>query len=291
MDHKKVVKCLMQITRGDGRFNVDKCKEELFVAMSKIVLKGINNFFSLLRKNEYPEGRIIHTEEDIMNECWIVLDNCIANLKIDKIKYFSFYYNSALNRYMFRYFKKNYMKSSSTIENTDENEKYILNNLPSKTHTDTLSIDLSKFTELELEVINFKHSGGKLKEFLAANDARKAIASQDYYAALESVKRKLISLYANDIFTPEEIENKRQLLFVEKEKRVLDNVDALRLTSEEENILRKQFNDRTVQVKRNAQSLTKHLKEIEHGTKNAPKRIGTDRSGNKPCKHTGNRKR
>lgn len=161
---------------------------KLLLATSKIVLKAVNNFFCLTKS--VPEYKLLHTHDDIVNECYITLDKCVCNLKMEEIRKFHFYLNTGLNRAMHRLYEKSYIKHFQVIDNTPENEVKTLNKGYNQ-HVDTSEIDLKDLTEMEWMILEFKLRGDKLSDFLRENK----IPSPSYYMACESLKGKIVQTY------------------------------------------------------------------------------------------------
>lgn len=186
---KLISKYLIQLKYSNNNRVKDELKWKIFISTSKLFVKAINNFFYLVQT--IPFEKIIHTNEDIASECYIVMSNCIDNLQIHHIKKFYFYLNTSLNRHIFRLYEKNYKKHFDVVNNIDsnvlraENKGYLH-------HFDMSSIDLVDFNELEINIIKFKMSGGgKLSVFLK----KEKLSSIDFFEKLELIKIKLIERY------------------------------------------------------------------------------------------------
>lgn len=190
-DTKKVSRLIIKIKRTSDERIKQECKEELFISLSKIIVKAINNFFNLI-KDISPE-KILHTKEDLCSECFMVTDNCIEKLQLSQMKLFYFYLNTSLNRRVFRLYEKNYKKHFSVINNSDESESLIVNKSYNH-HFDNMTIDLQGFTEQEIEFVKFKLSGQKLNIFLKKQKMLPSV----YYEINNSVIEKLKILYSND---------------------------------------------------------------------------------------------
>lgn len=193
-DNKEVVRLLVMITKGVDKTDLTKNKLKLFIGLSKIIMKAVNNFFSICKKHDVKPEKLILTEEDITNECYLVLENSVKNLKPKYIKIFYFYFNSGLNRAMYRLYRKYYERQLPTIVNTDQNEEVIFNNLKSKEHFDTLQIDFCNFTEIEIAIIKFKMRKGKLKDFLKKQN----LPSNQYYLIWDALQKKIFDLYKDE---------------------------------------------------------------------------------------------
>lgn len=190
-DGKRVIQLIIKIKRTNNERDQDKYKQELFISLSKIITKAINNFFNLVK--EINEEKILHTKEDICSECFITMNKCVENSEISSLKKFYFYLNTSLNRRIYRIYEKNYKKHFSVLDNSDKTEGLILAKKYTH-HFDNVNIDLKGFSETEMEVIKFKLSGKKLNTFLESSD----ISSSQYYIIFNNVVRKLRDLYKDD---------------------------------------------------------------------------------------------
>lgn len=190
---QEVSRLIILIKKGDPA-KAANYKYQLFCCMSKCVLKAVNNFFSICKKCGIPDEKIIHEREDIAIECFLRLENCLDNVNLKYLKMFYFYFNSGLNRAMFRLYKQHYEKFGSiTVVNTEENEKYVLDRVKTNHHFDLLEIDLAGFTPLELAIIQHKLDNEKLKDFLKQEN----LPATQYYPMWEAIQAKLFELYKN----------------------------------------------------------------------------------------------
>lgn len=190
-DNKRINRLIIRCKRTADERKTRQYKKELFIALSKIIVKAVNNFFNLIK--DIDENKVVHTKEDISSECFYIMNKCVESLKISALHKFCFYLNTSLNRGIYRLYEKNYKKHFNVIRNSFETEN-ILNNRCYTHHFDCSEIDLKCFTEDELMFIKFKISGQKLNLFLKRN---KMLATT-YYEISESVVSKLKSLYGED---------------------------------------------------------------------------------------------
>lgn len=190
-DNGKVTAYIMVIKKTKNVSLQRQAKYKLYFCLSKIFVKAVNNFSSLTKT--VPPQKLLHSQEDIAIECFLVLDKCVEKLDMKYLKQFYFYLNSALNRAIYRIYEKEYKKKSNVIENTDENE-FLVSNKGYNQHLDCSSIDLSHLTELERDVLDFKLSGDKLSKFLKKQN----IPSTRYYQVYESAKEKIFNVYQHD---------------------------------------------------------------------------------------------
>jgi hypothetical protein len=187
--HTKLIsKWLIQLKYSKSDRQKDELKMKIFLGSSKLFVKAINNFFSLIKTT--AKEKVLHSPEDIASECYMVMSNCVDNLDIKNIKKFYFYVNTSLNRRMYRLYERNYKKHFDIVPNTNENLTKTMNR-GFTDHFDMSSVDLSDFTQLELDIIKFKYTGNKLNVFLKTIQ----ISSAQYYENLELIKVKLIKRY------------------------------------------------------------------------------------------------
>ena len=185
---KKVSQYIIRLKYCKDEVGKQRIKLLLFMALSKLFVKAINNFFSLVES--FPPEKVIHTNQDISCECYIIMDRCVENLKVAEVKKFYFYLNTSLNRGIYRLFERNYKKHYDVVSNTADSEALMLNKKHHH-HFDMSEIDLRGFTEIEIDIINFKVSGEKLKVFLKS----KKMTDLEFSEAFEQIKIKLIKLY------------------------------------------------------------------------------------------------
>jgi hypothetical protein len=190
-DAKKVTRLIVLIKRIPDERLKDKYKQDLFIHLSKLITKAINNFFNLIK--DINQEKIIHTKEDICSECFIIMNKCVTNCEISELKKFYFYINTSLNRGIYRVYEKNYKKHFDVLDNSDKTEALILSKKYTH-HFDNSAIDLKNFTKAEMDLIEFKLSGQKLSTFLKT----KNISSSQYYLVFDSVVKKLKDLYKDD---------------------------------------------------------------------------------------------
>lgn len=168
---------------------------ELFCFTSNITIKAINNFNNLTKN--VPESKMVHTEEDIVNECYIGLDRCVKNMKFDKYREFHFYYNSCLNKIIYRLYEKYYEKHFSVVENTDnviiKAENY---HRKSEFLVDFTDVDIEgmNLTDAEREILKVKMEGSEFQPLLK----RLKMMPAQYKKCVESLKLKLIEFYNLD---------------------------------------------------------------------------------------------
>lgn len=188
-DRKQASKLILLIKHCKNENKIQTLKLELFKKSSKLLIKAINNFFKLTEN--FPKEKVIHENIDIAVECWFIFDRCVQNIKIEDHKKYSFYINTSLNRGIYRLFEKHYKKHYDVVSSSDANEISI-SFAKVNPSVDLTDIDLiNNFTELEIEIINFKVSGDKLRDFLKKFN----INNSDYNIHLDNIKIKMLRIY------------------------------------------------------------------------------------------------
>ena len=161
-------------------------KMYIFKAMKDIVEKNIQNYLNLL--NGSP-CRDIPEYNEVLSECYIVLDKCLEKYKVSKYNDFYYYFNKALSRNFYRCYQKevNFPKS----ELTDVIE--ITHPKLSKEDSDSVELLLHNlnFTDFEKVVCRSKLNGEKGAEFLRKN---KEITQKQYNEAMNKIRKALLQL-------------------------------------------------------------------------------------------------
>lgn len=194
-DKKLTNKCLILIRKSTTISS--KEREELFIELfmncSAITIKAVNNFKFLVK--EIPSSKVIHSSEDITNECYIVMHRCVMNMKWSDISKFHFYLNSALNRAMFRIFERQY-KKHLLLRDNDEVTEIKISRIGIQSHVDMIEFDMTKleFSEQEMKLITMKVEGHNFQEFLKENK----MSHVTYKHKMEIIKQKLLKIYKGD---------------------------------------------------------------------------------------------
>ena len=103
-DRKQVNKLVLQLKSCDDDRKISNLKLELFKMMKRLIVKNIHNLKMLYRNSkissECPE------DFEIESECFLIMDKCLSNFKVNKTNCFYFYYNKSLMRNLYRMFSK-----------------------------------------------------------------------------------------------------------------------------------------------------------------------------------------
>lgn len=185
--NKEVVRCLTIIKKSTNKRAVDSAKLRLLDQLNQIITKNIDNFFNIIKKNTDKEP--IHTKDDMVGECYIVLQNCINLFEIKKGKYFFWYYNKALTRAFIRVIEKSYYKHRF-LDQVDEKFEDTVFTVMANQEQDLAEYYLSSYglTKVEKRVAKALINGEKLRDFLKIN---KDISWNKYYIILATIKKKL----------------------------------------------------------------------------------------------------
>jgi hypothetical protein len=161
----------------------DKHREYIFKSMSGIIIKNVNNFFNLIKGVD--NSLIIHEKDDIVSECYLILNKCIEKFDISlKDSKFYFYYNKALSSGLYRIQERTYHGRYENVCITELNRK------SNKVHTlqpsNPLLLDLS-FSENEILLINSRVEQISMKDFCLNNN----ISKVEYNNMLSNIKDKI----------------------------------------------------------------------------------------------------
>jgi hypothetical protein len=185
-DKKEIRKHLVICKTCSKKSLVEKHSVLLFRRMNKIIVKNINNFYFFIKNYD---KECLYTKDDLVGECYIIFQKCVAGFNIRKGKDFHWFLNKSLTRGLMRILEKNYLKHLK-IERSD----YSGVNLKCE-----IDLDLTKFysklyglTKRERKVLRSKINMVKLKDFLEANPS---FTDSEYYKLFNSIKLKMKKLY------------------------------------------------------------------------------------------------
>ncbi len=169
---------------------VDKHKKIIFDCVAKMVIKNTNNFFNLIKDIE--KGHVIHEQDDIISECFIIVDKCIVKFNLaDKRFKFYFYLNKSLSQGLYRLKEKNYGASKQKYSFVDASE--VVDYEPSTfCFIKNYPLFLDKnFTNKEILLMQSKLQEEKIDDFCSKTE----ITKSEYYRILKSVKKKIEKNY------------------------------------------------------------------------------------------------
>lgn len=136
----------------------DRERAKILDMMSRVIVKGVNNFFKLMSNVEQNDNVIIHTYDDIVAECYIILDKCVEKFDLENENKFYFYFNKSVNQGLFRIQERCYR-----TKNIDINEpKY--RNFGSETIETPILLE-NILNDKQMLVINSKLENQDVHEF------------------------------------------------------------------------------------------------------------------------------
>jgi hypothetical protein len=186
--NKEVIKCLYIIKKSTNARAVDEAKIRLLQQLNQIITKNIDNFFNMIKKDEKEP---IHTKDDMVGECYIILQNCILKFDMKKNKYFFWYYNKALTRALIRIREKMYLKhyAVDTLPDYENaNDYYFVSMANQEQGLVDYYLENYGLDKQERRIVKSLINGQKLRNFLEKN---KDISWNKYYALTASIKKKL----------------------------------------------------------------------------------------------------
>lgn len=176
--------------KGDSK-RCGKFKELIFRMMKDIVNKNIANYLNLIRGVNADTP----THDDLIADCYFVLDKCVGNFKTGAGYDFYYYYNKSLARNFFREYQR-ITKSVNRISAVEITEVVNENTVTLANHETSISLVLGllNLTELERRICDSKLSGERVADFMERNAD---ITQSQYVAALNSLKNKIKTLREN----------------------------------------------------------------------------------------------
>lgn len=185
-NNAQVIRCVIICKKSTNLKAVEKGKLDLFKMMHKIIVKNIDNFFYLTRNHT---KEIFHTKDDLISECFIVLQKCLKNFDRKRNKDFFWYFNKSLTRAMLRIVDKNYNKHLmvDSVPQNHEDFMFISSDNDGIDFTD-FYLEKLNFTVDEKRVVNSKLMKEKVSDFLEQNGD---ITWNKYFKCLGSIKEKL----------------------------------------------------------------------------------------------------
>lgn len=182
--------CILRIRYGRRKERtILGYKTYIFKSMKTIIEKNICNYIKLL--NGSP-CRQLPEYDEILSECWIAFNDCLAKYKVARNNNFYFYFNKALSRRFYKYYCKEMSHSNTDMTDAIMTVHPKLHYAP---HLDSeeLIFHHLHLTKLEQRICRSKLRGEKSSEFLKKN---KSCSHAEYQKALQNIKsllRKAIS--------------------------------------------------------------------------------------------------
>lgn len=163
----------------------DKHKMLIYNSLSDIIIKGVNNFFGKIISHVKKEN-ILHTKDDIVLECYCILDKCVEKFDLSlEDKQFFFYFNKSVSFGLIRIRDRKY-KFSDNFNVRHEDVQSFQDELFSKDQ-DLLLLDKVFSTE-EKKIIDSRLLGEDVEDFLE----RENMLNSDYFRILKDIKSKFL---------------------------------------------------------------------------------------------------
>lgn len=187
-DKKEVRKLLIRSKKSKSLRITRKNKEILFILLSNIVIKNIENFFNYCKQKGYKE--LIHERDDLVGESFMVLDKCIEKYDLQFGTIFYWYYNRALSNRMLRIIERTYYKSRNSSRIPEGSEYYMETKQTTQIKTDFTDILFKNcnISETEKKIIEAKMQKSSIKDLLEKD---LMITSNEYYKIVNKLKNKL----------------------------------------------------------------------------------------------------
>lgn len=192
-DKREIKRLLIKSKKSKSRRIARKSKEVLFLSLSNIVIKNIENFFNILYRKGYIKDNI-HCKDELISECYIVLDKCVEKFAFNKGTIFYWYYNRALTNRMSRIIEKIYYKHRSAYRiESSSHEYYIETKQLVDIETDFIGFyyDTLKLTEEEIKIIEAKLHKTSIKDLI---EEELQITQNEYYKTVSRIKTKFQNL-------------------------------------------------------------------------------------------------
>ena len=187
---KMIRRCIIITRHTTNPRLIEKSKRKIFEYVGKMVVKNVNNFFNLIKDIE--KGQVIHEQDDIVSECYVIVDKCIDKFNMTEKHYkFYFYLNKSLSQGLYRLKEKNYgvktqkysFIAASDVVDYDKKTFSYIKNYP---------LFLEKnFSNKEILLMQSKLQEEKIDDFCKKAEMTKS----EYYRVLKSVKIKIEKNY------------------------------------------------------------------------------------------------
>lgn len=187
-DNEAIKKYIIICKHSKDQDEINKNKILLFRRVAFVTLKQVDNFFFLSRN--FNRG-IFHTKDEIVTECFLVLDRCIKGYDWKKNKTnFYFFYNKAVSRELWRLYNKRYIKHCNCVDIKEEHSNLLSCH---QNNDDLLEFyyKTAEFTDKEILIVKSKLKKERRKEFVKDN---KGFTNKLYQSLVNSIKQKINKL-------------------------------------------------------------------------------------------------
>jgi hypothetical protein len=151
--------------------------------MQNVVNKNIYNYIRLLNSTSISE---IPSKDELITECYIIMDRCILKFKIGNKNLFYYYYNKSLSRNFYRKYQK--ILKEKKVELTTElivvHPKLRDN---SEIYTVELLMSSLRFDDIEKKICRSRLRGQRTSDFLKENN----ITNSKYMHSLAHIKNMI----------------------------------------------------------------------------------------------------
>lgn len=185
-DRKKIIGNIVTAQHSKNDKTVMESKLYLFQSMNKIVVKNINNFFYLIRNFEQEP---LYTRDDLVGECFIIMNKCVKSFNTAKFKDFHWFYNKSLTRGLIRILEKSYLKHLKNNGNASSpDRKSVSQIIQPRLDFSDYYLEKIGLTNKEKKILKSKMDMVRIKDFVKAN---KNISESEYYKLFNNIKVKI----------------------------------------------------------------------------------------------------
>ena len=176
--------CILRIRYGHRNENtINGYKLYIFKMMHNVVNKNIYNYIRLLNSTSISE---IPSQDELITECYIMMDKCILKFKIGNKNLFYYYFNKSLSRNFYRKYQK--ILKEKKVELTPElivvHPKLRDN---SEIYTVELLMSNLRFDDIEKKICRSRLKGQRTSDFLKENN----ITNSRYMHSLAHIKNMI----------------------------------------------------------------------------------------------------
>lgn len=176
--------CILRIRYGHrNERTINGYKLYIFKMMQNVVNKNIYNYIRLLNSTSISE---IPSKDELITECYIIMDRCILKFKIGNKNLFYYYYNKSLSRNFYRKYQK--ILKEKKVELTTElivvHPKLRDN---SEIYTVELLMSSLRFDDIEKKICRSRLRGQRTSDFLKENN----ITNSKYMHSLAHIKNMI----------------------------------------------------------------------------------------------------
>lgn len=185
---KSVVKSIVYIKNSTNEKLIDKHKQEIVKYTSKIILRNVANFFNQLRGLD--QSKIHHSKDDIVSECYLIINNCIEKFDLRSGYKFYFYLNKSMMRGLNKLKKESYRgESGSPFIDAIEICKFDWRTFSTEENNPLLLEKI--FTKKEVLLMQSRVQEQTIDEFIKSIE----ISRTEYHKILKRIREKINKNY------------------------------------------------------------------------------------------------